>query len=69
MTKKGLNSLKKNLAMSTPGCVKLDEVFSGLDVLLEGLLGQDIQAVVDNWNLGFGCFFLKQKDNVNHTEH
>ena len=57
--------MKTNLAMSTPGSVKLDEVFSGLEVLLEGLLGQDIQAVVDNRNLGFGCFFLKQKDNVN----
>ncbi len=45
--------------MSTPGGVKLDEVFSGLHVLLEGLLGQDIEAVVNNWHLWFGCFSLE----------
>jgi hypothetical protein len=40
--------------MTTPGSVELDEVLSGLNVLLKGLLCQDIQAVVYNWNLGFG---------------
>lgn len=52
--------------MSTPGSVKLDEVFSGLHVLLEGLLGQDIEAVVNNWHLGFGCFSLEQKKTTSN---
>ena len=50
------------LTMSTPRSIELDEMFSGLNVLLERLLGEDVQPVVDHGSLGFGGGLLKDEE-------
>ena len=48
--------------MSAPRSIELDEMFAGLDVFLERLLGEDVQPVVNHGSLGFGGGLLKDEE-------
>ena len=46
--------------MTAPGSVELYEVLPSLDVLLERLLGEDVEAVVYDGNLRLGRSVLNE---------
>ena len=47
--------------MSAPGSIELDEGVSLLDVVVEGFLIQNVEALVGNGNLGLSDGFLKKE--------